>query len=420
MSKKIKSVKGTRDLLPPETATWAAVESVARTIFGRYGYEEIRTPILENTELFVRSVGESTDIVGKEMYTFEDRKGRSLTMRPENTASVVRAFVQHGLHTSPMPTKLFYIGPQFRYERPQKGRSRQFHQIGAELIGDAGPLSDAELIIMLVNFLAELGFEDLVVQLNTVGDEPSRTAFREALRSFLEPLRNQLGEDSQRRLETNPLRILDTKVPAEGELLQEAPELLDFLNSESREHFEVVRSELARNLVTYRIEPRLVRGLDYYSRTVFEIVSAGLGAQDAIVGGGRYDGLIGELGGPDLPAIGFAIGEDRLIDVLPQRFVELARPVPPITIVPVGEVAAGEALAVAEDLRAAGLHVVAEMTGRSIKTALKRADRTGSRWVVLLGEEELQADEVTLKDLTESQQWRLPRGELVARLQEMS
>ena len=210
MSKKIQSVKGTRDLLPPETAIWAGVEAVARRVFETYGYREIRTPILENTELFVRSVGESTDIVGKEMYTFEDRKGRSLTMRPENTASVVRAFVQHGLQSEPLPVKLFYIGPQFRYERPQKGRYRQFHQIGAELIGDPGPYSDAELILMLVRFLSELGFEDLAVQLNTVGDETSRVSYRQGLQEFLEPRKGELSPDSQRRLETNPLRILDT------------------------------------------------------------------------------------------------------------------------------------------------------------------------------------------------------------------
>jgi len=313
MSKKFQAVKGTRDLLPPETAIWSGVEAVARRVFGTYGYREIRTPILEDTELFVRSVGESTDIVGKEMYTFDDRKGRSLTLRPENTASVVRAFVQHGPQSEPLPVKLFYIGPQFRYERPQKGRYRQFHQIGAELIGDPGPYSDAELILMLVRFLSELGFENLVVQLNTVGDEDSRAAYRLGLQEFLEPRRQELTPDSQRRLQTNPLRILDTKDPGERDLLVSAPQLVDYLTEESRTHFETVQRILGQNDLSFRVEPRLVRGLDYYTRTVFEIVSEGLGAQDAIVGGGRYDGLVEELGGPSLPAIGFAIGEDRLL-----------------------------------------------------------------------------------------------------------
>ncbi len=243
MSKKFQAVKGTRDLLPPKTVIWSGVEDVARRVFGTYGYREIRTPILEDTELFVRSVGESTDIVGKEMYTFDDRKGRSLTLRPENTASVVRAFVQHGLQSEPLPVKLFYIGPQFRYERPQKGRYRQFHQIGAELIGDPGPYSDAELILMLVRFLSELGFENLVVQLNTVGDEDSRAAYRLGLQEFLEPRRHELTPDSQRRLQTNPLRILDTKDPGERDLLVSAPQLVDYLTEESRTHFETVQRD---------------------------------------------------------------------------------------------------------------------------------------------------------------------------------
>ena len=419
MPRQIHAVKGTRDLLPPETARWAAVEQTAREVFTAYGYHEIRTPILEETDLFVRSVGETTDIVGKQMYTFLDRKGRRLTLRPESTASVVRAFVQHGLTHRPLPAKLYYIGPQFRYERPQKGRYRQFHQIGAELIGDPGPECDGELILMLLRYLYALGFQDLVVQLNTVGDEASRAAYREGLRAYLMPHHEALGKDSRRRLEDNPLRILDTKDPAERRLLEEAPELADYLNRESREHFESVQRALERFEVAYRIEPRLVRGLDYYTRTVFEIVSEGLGAQDAIVGGGRYDGLVEELGGPDLPGIGFAIGEDRLLEVLPESYARRVEAPPPVAVVPVGEVAALEALEVAERLRSAGVSAAAELTGRSMKAALKRADRSGVRYVLLIGEEELAAGRVTLKDLASGEQSTLARSEVGDRLKEL-
>lgn len=416
MSKKFQAVKGTRDLLPPETGMWSGVEDVARRVFATYGYQEIRTPVLEDTELFVRSVGESTDIVGKEMYTFEDRKGRSLTLRPENTASVVRAFVQHGMQTEPLPVKLFYIGPQFRYERPQKGRYRQFHQIGAELIGDAGPYSDAELILMLVRFLGELGFADLVVQLNTVGDEASRTAYRQGLRDFLEPHRQDLTPDSQRRLDTNPLRILDSKDPGERELLVGAPQLMDVLTDEARGHFDTVQSVLQQNELSFCVEPRLVRGLDYYTSTVFEIVSEGLGAQNAIVGGGRYDGLVEELGGQSLPAIGFAIGEDRLLDVLPADFAASLVPAAPIAVVAAGNVAADETLAIAETLRRANFVVAAELGPRSVKAALKRAHRSGIRWVILIGDDELAKDTVTIRDLESAEQYEVARGDLVAKM----
>ena len=415
----VRSVKGTRDLLPPETAVWAAVEAVARRVFAAYGYGEVRTPVLEETELFVRSVGETTDIVGKEMYTFPDKKGRSLTLRPENTAPVVRAFVEHGLHQLPAPVKLFYIGPQFRYERPQAGRYRQFHQIGAELLGDPGPLSDAELLLMLVRFLEELGFGALVVLLNTVGDEASRAAYRQALRDYLEPRRAALGEDSRRRLDTNPLRILDSKDPAEKELLAGAPALADHLSEDARAHFAAVVAMLDRFAVRYRIEDRLVRGLDYYTRTVFEIVAEGLGAQDAIVGGGRYDRLVAELGGPEVPGIGFAIGEDRLVDVLPQAFRDAHRPPAPVLVTAVGGVGAEEALALAEELRRAGVAALAELSGRALKNALKRADRLGVRQVAILGDEELAAGEVTLKDLGTGEQVRVPREELREKLTRM-
>ncbi len=408
----LRAVKGTRDLLPPETAVWAAVEDTVRRVFGGYGYGEIRTPILEDTELFVRGVGEASDIVGKEMYTFADKKGRSLSLRPESTAAVARAFVQHGLDGWPSPVRLFYVGPHFRYERPQKGRYRQFHQIGAELIGDAGPWSDAELLLMLVRFLGELDFTDLVVRLNTVGDRASRALYADALRGYFEPKRQLLGEDSQRRLATNPLRILDTKVPGERELLGTAPRLEEFLSPECREHFTALCSMLDEHRVRYLIDERLVRGLDYYTRTVFEIASEDLGAQDAILGGGRYDGLIAELGGAEVPGIGFAIGQDRLIEVLPKRFRERVAPSAPVLVVAVGEVSPRIAVELAEELREQGLALVCELSPTGLKPALRRASRLGCRHVLLVGEDEMAANTVTIKDFESGTQSTVARDEV--------
>ncbi|HVS01968.1 MAG TPA: histidine--tRNA ligase [Thermoanaerobaculia bacterium] len=410
-------VKGTRDLLPPEAGVWAAVEETARRVFALYGYEEIRTPILEHTELFVRSVGEATDIVGKEMYTFADRKGRSLTLRPESTASVARAFVENGLQAWPLPVKLFYVGPQFRYERPQRGRYRQFHQIGAESIGDAAPAADADLLAMLARFLRDLGFSGLEVRLNTVGDAASRDRYRQALVSFLEPRRDRLSEESRRRLAANPLRILDSKDAGERELLAAAPQLADHLSAAAAEHFTGVRALLERLGVEYRVDPRLVRGLDYYTHTVFEIVSRQLGAQDALVGGGRYDDLVGALGGPTMPGIGFAIGQDRLLEVLPEAFRARVVRRPSVLVVPVGAVDPGEVLALCEELRAAGLAAEGEV-GRSLRSALKRADRQGVRHVVVLGETELARGAVQLKDLQQGTQGEVPRQALAAALEE--
>jgi histidyl-tRNA synthetase len=374
--------------------------------------------VLEETELFVRGVGEATDIVGKEMYTFADKKGRSLTLRPESTAAVARAFIEHGMQSWPSPVKLYYLGPHFRYERPQAGRYRQFHQIGAELLGDPGPWSDAELLLMLVRFLSELGFSGLTVLLNTLGDEGAREAYRQALRDHLAPHADRLGEDSRRRLESNPLRILDTKDPAERELLAGAPALSDLLDEESREHFAAVRRLLDRFGVPYRVEPRLVRGLDYYTRTVFEITAAGLGAQDAIVGGGRYDRLVADLGGPAVPGIGFAIGEDRLLDVLPESFRERAARRKSAHVIAVAGAGPEEAVAFAEELRQAGVAAVAELTRRAFGAAMKRAERSGARWAVLIGDEELAAGEVTIKTLPTRKEVRVSRQEGVKRLAE--
>jgi histidyl-tRNA synthetase len=410
-------VKGTRDLLPPETAVWAAVEETARRTFALYGYQEVRTPLLEHTELFVRTVGESTDIVGKEMYTFPDRKGRSLTLRPESTAAVARAFLEAGMQAGPLPARLFYIGPQFRYERPQKGRYRQFHQIGAELLGDASPWADAELLLMLERFLHALGFRELEVLVNTVGDAESRARYAEALRAFLAPRRDRLGPDSQRRLEVNPLRILDTKDPAERELLSGAPALADHLTDAAREHFAVVRGALERFAVRHRVSERLVRGLDYYTDTVFEIVSRDLGAQDALVGGGRYDELVADLGGPRVPGIGFAIGEDRLIEVLPASFRDRVTAAPPVLVAAVGKGQERGALELAEELRALGVACELDAGGRSLKAVLKRAGRLGVRWVALVGEAEQASGTATLKDLSAGEQRQVARADLPSLLQ---
>src|SRR5579863_7863744 len=326
----LKAVRGTRDLLPPETALWNRIEAIARDVFARYNFGEIRTPIFEDTSLFARGVGEETDIVSKEMFTWEDRgraqseKNQSLTLRPENTAGVVRAYIEHGLGESGQLQKLFYIGPQFRRERPQKGRYRQFYQIGAEVIGpphagSESPLRDAEVLEMLATLLDELGITGWTLELNSVGSAADRARYNETLRKALEPVVGQMCEDCQRRAVTNPLRVFDCKVPQDQPIIETLPRITQFLAEDSRKHFEAVQTILAKVGVPYTLNDRLVRGLDYYTRTAFEFTHGALGAQNAILGGGRYDGLSEALGGPPAPGIGFAIGEDRLVLSLQQK-----------------------------------------------------------------------------------------------------
>ena len=318
MSPPYRAVKGTRDLLPPESEKYAAVEAIAREVFAGYGYGEVRTPVLESTELFARSVGETTDIVHKEMYTFLDRKGRSLTLRPENTAGVVRAVLERGIERLGRPLRLWYAGEQFRYERPQKGRYREFRQIGAELIGVPGSASDAETLAMLFDFLGRLGFSDLSVTLNCVPGGRGREKFAEALRAHVRPQAARLSDDDRRRVEENPLRLFDSKDPQARAVLEGAPATLDFLDPDAAAHFAQVKAHLREAGIPFSESAALVRGLDYYTVTVFEVVSGNLGAQNAILGGGRYDNLFADMGGPALPAVGFAIGEDRLVEVLPR------------------------------------------------------------------------------------------------------
>ncbi|HVO49529.1 MAG TPA: histidine--tRNA ligase [Thermoanaerobaculia bacterium] len=415
----IGSVKGTRDLLPPETRVWNRVESVAREVFALYGYDEIRTPVLESTELFVRSVGEATDIVHKEMYTFTDRGDRSVTLRPENTAGVARAYVEHSLAQAGRPWKLFYIGPQFRYERPQKGRYREFRQIGAEVLGPADAATDAEVLVMLFDFLGRLGFTGLSVSLNSVGTEEERPGFIQALRAWFSSKENLLDEDDRRRLDQNPLRILDSKNPKLAEWLADPslPRMVDHLSKESSEHHATLLSLLDASGIPYRLEPRLVRGLDYYTRTVFEVTAAGLGAQNALLGGGRYDKLVSDLGGPKTAGIGFAIGEDRLVDVLSGEFrAQAAAAVRGVTLVPLDRSDLGDALALAGELRRAGVAVDLVTASKGPGPGLKVAERTGAAFALLLGEKERAAGTVVLKVLETRSQEELPRSSVVEAL----
>jgi histidyl-tRNA synthetase len=400
----IRKVKGTRDVLPPDSRLWVEVENTAHRVFDGFGYEEIRLPAMEPTELYVRSVGEDTDIVAKEMYTFADRKGRSLTLRPEGTAGVARSFIENGLGQRPQPLRLSYIGPMFRYEKMQRGRYRQFAQIGIELLGAATPAADVEVLLVLHTFLSELGFDDLVIVLNNLGDPEDRPVFIERLKSELEPHRSELCPDCQRRWDVNPLRILDCKVPRCRELVADTTPVAEVANDEARAHVEAVEAGLDDLGIPVRRAPRLVRGLDYYLRTVFEVVSPELGDDTVICGGGRYDRLIADLGGPQVPGIGFAIGEDRLVEVLGDGFRRrvLGRPV--IAVLPIGPEAATAGLALTRTLALSGLSAPAEVTGRSLKAGLKWAGKIGARVVVILGESEIADGTAVVRDLERGEQ----------------
>lgn len=413
----ITAVKGTQDNVFPEVRRWQRVEAAAREVFARYGFTEIRTPVLEPTELFVRGIGDETDIVNKEMYTFQDRKGRSVTMRPENTAGVARAFVEHRLHDSPLHSRLYYIGPQFRYERPQKGRLRQFHQIGAEVLGDAAPGTDAETIGMLVEFLNRVGVVGVQVVLNSVGCPNCRPVYTELLKAALASRSGELCGDCQRRLGTNPLRVLDCKVPSCQPVLDGAPAIADHLCDACAAHHAGVKAILGTMGVTFAERARLVRGLDYYTRTVFEVTSSALGAQDALLGGGRYDGLLEEIGGPAMPGFGWALGVERLLMVVP--------PDPPgrlpwVYLAWAGEAAYAHALRLAKRLRGEGRVVVFEHGARSFKSALKRADKMACKAVLIIGDEEAASGTYTLKDLDTGEQSALDEGALSTRLREMA
>ncbi|HUB00056.1 MAG TPA: histidine--tRNA ligase [Terracidiphilus sp.] len=421
----LKAVRGTRDLLPPETALWNRIEATARAVFARYSFGEIRTPIFEDTGLFARGVGEETDIVSKEMYTWEDRaraqseKPQSLTLRPENTAGVVRAYIEHKLGETGQLQKLFYVGPQFRRERPQKGRYRQFWQIGAEVIGppSAGsesPLRDAEVLEMLATLLDELGIAGWTLELNSVGSAADRARYNETLRAALVDVAPRMCVDCQRRAVTNPLRVLDCKVPEDQPIIATLPVIADSLDEDSKAHFGAVTAALDAAGVPYTRNHRLVRGLDYYTRTTFEFTHGGLGAQNALLGGGRYDGLSEAIGGPKAPGIGFAMGLDRLVLTLQAQ--ESAQPAAGAAkvdayIAPLGEGMNAAALKLARELRRDGLRVELGDGSFRLKKSFEAAEKTARR-IVILGEDELASGILTVKDFASGVQTKVPRGEL--------
>jgi histidyl-tRNA synthetase len=423
----LKAVRGTRDLLPPETALWNRIETTARAVFARYNFGEIRTPIFEDTGLFARGVGEETDIVSKEMFTWEDRaraqseKPQSLTLRPENTAGVVRAYIEHKLGETGQLQKLYYIGPQFRRERPQKGRYRQFWQIGAEVIGppSAGsesPLRDAEVLEMLATLLDEMGITGWTLELNSVGSAADRARYNETLRAALEPVVSKMCADCQRRAATNPLRVLDCKVPEDQPIIATLPVIADSLDEDSKKHFSSVKEALDAAGVAYTLNPRLVRGLDYYTRTTFEFTHGGLGAQNAILGGGRYDGLSEAIGGPKAPGIGYAMGLDRLVLTLQAQ--EAAGPAAAekkldAYIAPLGEGVDAAALKLARELRRGGLTVELGDGSFRLKKSFEAADKT-ARKIVILGEDELNSGILTVKDFASGTQSKVPRADLAA------
>jgi histidyl-tRNA synthetase len=395
---KVPSVKGFHDVLPGASERWAGLEATARRVFEQYNYDEIRIPIVERAELFRRSVGETSDIVEKEMYAFEDRDGTPLTLRPEGTASVVRAYVEHAMHAAEPVAKLYYFGPMFRRERPQKGRLRQFSQIGAELIGRDDPAADAEVLFLLYDLLRDFGIDGAEVQINSLGCRACRPAYRGALVAWGRAHAAELCADCLRRLDQNPLRLLDCKQPGCAVIRDGAPRMVDHYCVECRTHFERVLALLDAHGVRPRLQPYMVRGLDYYCRTAFEVVAHGLGAQNALGGGGRYDGLVKDLGGPDIAGVGFALGVERLAIVLGGDPAAAAT-APEFVIAPLGADAEVAATRLAHRLRRAGARVEVEPGGRSLKSQMRHAGKLGARYVVLLGEDELASGRVTVRDM---------------------
>ncbi len=410
----IRSVKGTRDLLPRETALWQRVEEEARRVFAAYNFCEIRTPILEQTALFARSVGADTDIVTKEMYTFEDRDQESLTLRPEATASVVRAYIEHSMANEAGIHKLYYIGPMFRRERPQKGRYRQFYQIGAEVLGSDHPTIDAEFLEMLVLLLTRVGITEYQLLLNSVGCPTCRSKFIETLRQALAQVKGKMCGDCQRRAETNPLRVLDCKVDGDQPIIGKLPHIIEHLCPECRAHFEHVTRELGERGVEYQITPRLVRGLDYYTRTTFEMTSRVLGAQNAFLGGGRYDGLSEMIGGPPTPGFGVAIGEDRLLLMVEQAGKLKADDALDVYVAWLGDAARQPAARLAKLLREAGLRVELHYEAAKLKKSLGQANRLGARFAVIIGEGELAGGRYQVKDMATSVQDEVEVGRVAS------
>lgn len=407
----ITAVKGFKDILPPETDKWRHIEDTANNVFRTFGFSEIRIPLLEKTELFRRGIGDSTDIVEKEMYSFLDRGEESLTLRPEATASVIRAYLEHTLHAAESVTRLFTIGPMFRRERPQKGRYRQFHQIDVEILGPDDPRTDAELILMLIHFLDRLGLKNLTLEINSLGCDECRPAFRSAVVQFLRGNEEELCGDCLRRIGTNPLRVFDCKVEKCGEIISQAPRLTDFICAACREHFAQVLACLTLFEIPYTMNAKMVRGLDYYTRTTFEVKTEFLGAQNAILGGGRYDHLVRDLGGPDISGIGFAIGLERLAELIPDQEKNPADS-PFLFIAALGEQAVDKAFFLSNRLRMRGIRVETDHSGRSLKSQMKRADKLSSTFVLIIGEREISENRALLRNMQSSTQEEIALDQL--------
>jgi histidyl-tRNA synthetase len=408
----IQLIRGFKDILPGEVELWQFIEKQTASLFENFGFKDIRIPIMERTELFSRSIGEETDIVEKEMYTFADRKGDLITLRPEATASIVRSYIQHRLYAADPVQKLYTIGPMFRRERPQKGRYRQFYQIDAEVFGVSSPLMDAQIMFMLMTLFARLSVTDCSAKINSLGCPDCRPAFTAGLSRLLTEKADALCEDCARRSARNPLRVLDCKVPACKAAMADAPSILDFLCPDCRSHFDSVMRHLTLLGVPFELDKRLVRGLDYYTRTAFEIQTTLLGAQSAIAGGGRYDGLVKALGGPDIPAIGFAIGVDRLAEIAGHSHPDLSRK-PKLFIAALGDVSRTLAFEWVSKLAAAGIHSEMDMAGRSLKSQMKQADRLGAEHVLISGDAELEKGQVLLRDMATKDQFHVPVKDLV-------
>ena len=406
-----RTIKGTHDILPEDSVRWQELERVIHDVAASYGYSEIRTPIFENTNLFSRSIGEDTDIVSKEMYSWKDRSGGSLTLRPELTAPVARAYIQHNLGSKSPLQRMYYIGPLFRRERPQKGRQRQFHQFGIEAFGSGFPEQDAEIIAVGNTIFSELGLKDISLKLNSLGSSTCRNKYTKALKDYLTPHKDSLSATSQKRLESNPLRILETKNPEEQKLIADAPSITDFWTADDKEHFSTVQNLLNSLNILYELDHQMVRGLDYYTRTTFEFISGNLGAQDAICGGGRYDGLVETLGGKSTPAIGFAAGMERILlsmDIGKDDAKENT-----VYFINLVESASGQALFIANELRELGCYVIMDTLRRSLKAQLRDANRIGAVKAVIIGEDELKNKTVQIKDLSSGEQEEIVMNDLV-------
>ncbi|MBI5047624.1 MAG: histidine--tRNA ligase [Deltaproteobacteria bacterium] len=413
----INSIRGFNDILPPETYIWQHIEKEARQIFETYGFSEIRVPIVEKTGLFSRSIGETTDIVEKEMYTFADRHGESITLRPEGTAPVVRAYIEHKLYGSDHIAKLYYLGPMFRYERPQKGRFRQFYQIGAEVFGIDDPKADAETLEMLVSLFQKLGLEGISLQINSLGCKDCRPLYKEKLLTFLQDKKSQLCQDCQRRFEINPLRTLDCKSQGCIEITSHAPSILDAVCDGCKTHFKKVQEYLTLSQVDFSLNPKMVRGLDYYIRTTFEITALGLGSQNAVAAGGRYDGLVKSLYGPDVPGFGFAIGVERLVMLLKDSVQRSAFSVQPLVfMITLGEKAEKAAMPMIKTLRSQGIKLERDYGNKSIKLQMKRADKLGAKLALILGDDELASHNITIKNMEGGEQEKVSLDKVEERL----